>query len=74
MYLRLDAIVEPIRLFAEVSGNGNNQRPDVLLRNPRGFGGQIVLDVAATGLDGQFRPTEDLPDRHLQVRYDQKMP
>ena len=26
-----------------------------------------------TGLDGQSRPTEDLPDRHLQVHYDQKM-
>ena len=26
-----------------------------------------------TGLDGQSRPTEDLPNRHLQVRYDQKM-
>ena len=32
--LRLDAIVEPIRLFAEASGDGNSQRPgrtDLLL-------------------------------------------
>ena len=59
--------MEPLHLFAEASGNGNNQRPDVLLRNPRGFGRQIILDVAVTGLDGQSRPTEDLPDRRLQV-------
>ena len=62
--------MEPIRLFAEASRNGNNQRSDILLR---GFGRQIILDVAVTGLDGQSRPTEDLPDRHLQVRYDQKI-
>ena len=68
--LRLDAIVEPIRLFDEASGDRNNQRPDILLRNPRGFGRQIILDVAVTGIDGQSRPTEDFPNRHLQVRYD----
>ena len=26
-----------------------------------------------TGLDGQSKPTEDHPNRHLQARYDQKM-
>ena len=31
------------------------------------------MDVAATGLDGQSRPTEDHPNRRLQARYDQKM-
>ena len=41
----------PIRLFAEASRNGNNQRPDIFPRNPRGFGRQIILDVAVTGLD-----------------------
>ena len=71
--LRLDAIVEPICLFAESSGNGNNQRPDILLRNPGGFGRQIILDVAVAGLDGQSRPTEVLPNRHLQVHYNQKV-
>ena len=71
--LRLDAIVEPIRLFAEASGDRNSQRPDILLRNPRGFGRQVIMDVAVTGLDGQSRPTEDHPNRHLQVRYDQKV-
>ena len=57
---RLAAIVEPIHLFAEASGDGNNERPDILLRNPRGFGRQIILDVAVTELDGQSRPTEYL--------------
>ena len=33
----------------------------------------IILDVAITGIDGQSRPTEEFPDRHLQARYDQKM-
>ena len=66
-------IVEPIRLFADASGDGNNQRPDILLRSPRGFGRYIILVVAVTGLDGQSRLTEDLPNRHLQVHYDQKM-
>ena len=71
--LRLDAIVEPIRLFAEAMGYRNSQRPDILPRNPRGFGRQVIMDVAVTGLDGQSRPTEDHPNRHLQARYDQKM-
>ena len=43
--LRLDAIVESIRLFAEASGDRNSQRPDILLRNPRGFGRQVIMDV-----------------------------
>ena len=60
-------------IIIEASGNGSNQRPDILLRNPRGFGRRIILDVAVTGLDGQSRPTEHIPGRHLQVRYDQKM-
>ena len=71
--LRLEAIVEPIRLFEEASPNSENQRPDILIRHPRGFGRPIILDVAITGIDGQSRPTEESPDRHLQVRYDQKI-
>ena len=71
--LRLDAIVELIRLFDEALGVHNNQRPDILLRSPRGFGRQIIMDVAVTGIDGQSRPTEDFHNRYLQVRYDQNM-
>ena len=44
-----------------------------MLRSPGGFGRQVIMDVAVTGLDGQSRPTEDHPNRHLQARYDQKM-
>ena len=44
--LRVDAIVEPIRIFADLDGGGNSQRPDILLRNPRGFGRQVIIDVA----------------------------
>ena len=44
-----------------------------MLRNLRGFGRQIILDVAVTGVDGQSRTSDDLPDRPLQIRYDQKM-
>ena len=71
--LRLEATVEPICLFAELSANAENQRPDILIRHQRGFGRSIILDVAITGIDGQSRPTEESPDRHLQVRYDQKI-
>ena len=49
--LRVDAIMEPMRIFANVSGGGNNQRPDILLRNPRGFGRQVIIDVEITGID-----------------------
>ena len=70
--LRVDAIVEPVRIFADLSGGGNNQRPDILLRNPRGFGRQVIIDVAITGIDGQSRTSDDLPDRPLRVRYEQK--
>ena len=50
--LRVDAIVEPIRIFADLFGGGNSRRPDILLRNPRGFGRQVIIDVAITGIDG----------------------
>ena len=70
--LRVDAIVEPVRIFADLSGGRNNQRPDILLRNPRGFGRQVIIDVAITGIDGQSRTSDDLPDRPLRVRYEQK--
>ena len=48
----MDAIVEPIRIFADLDGGGNSQRPDILLRNPRGFGRQVIIDVAITGING----------------------
>ena len=43
--LRVDAIVEPTRLFANAAEDASNQRPDIFLRNPRGQQ-QIIIDVA----------------------------
>ena len=43
-----------------------------MLRNPRGFGRQVIIDVAITGIDGQSRASDDLPDRPLRVRHEQK--
>ena len=60
-------------MLVEASGDGDSQRPDALLRSPRGFGRQMILDVAATGVDGQSRASDDFPDRALQIRRDQKM-
>ena len=71
--LRVDAIVEPTRLFADAAEDASNQRPDIFLRNPRGLGRQIIIDVAVTGVDGQSRTSDEAVDRPLQTRYDQKM-
>ena len=71
--LRVDAIVEPMRIFAEASTSGNNQRPDILIMDLRGFGRQIkiIIDVAVIGVKGQSRTNDDLPGRPLRVRYEQ---
>ena len=71
--LRLDAIVEPMRLLADVTEDPGNQRPDIFIRNPRGLGKQVIIDDAVTGVDGQSRTSDEAADRHLQVRYYQKM-
>ena len=71
--LRVDAIVEPTRLFTDAVEDPSNQRPDIFLRNPRGLGRQIIIDVAVTGVDGQSRTSDEAVDRPLQARYDQKM-
>ena len=41
---------EPLRIFSDAAPVSANQRPDIdiLLRNPRGFGRQVILDVAVT--------------------------
>ena len=71
--LRVDAIVEPTRLFTDAVEDPSNQRPDIFLRNPRGLGRQIIIDVAVTGVDGQSRTSDEAVDRPLQARYDQKL-
>merc|ERR1711916_324833 len=71
--LRLDAIVEPTRLFNNVDEDASSQRPDIFIRNPRGLGRQVIIDVAVTGVNGQSRTTDEATDRPLQTRFDQKM-
>ena len=71
--LRLDAIVEPMRLFGNADEDASNQRPDIFIRNPRGLGRQVIIDVAVTGVDGQSRSNDEATERPLQTRYDQKM-
>ncbi len=71
--VRVDAIVEPKRIFTKASASGSNQRPDILLRNPRGLGRQLLIDVAVTGIEGQSRTSDDLPDRPLRIRHEQKV-
>ena len=71
--LRLDAIVEPTRLFNNAGDDVSSQRPDVFIRNPRGLGRQVIIDVAVTGVNGQSRATDEATDRPLQTRFDQKM-
>ena len=68
--LRLDAIVEPTRLFNDAAEDASNQRPDIYLR---GLGRQVIIDVAVTGVDGQSRASDKATERPLQIRYDQKM-
>ena len=36
-------------------------------------GKQVIIDVALTGVDDQFRTSDEAVERPLQVRYDQKM-
>ena len=71
--LRLDAIVEPTRLFNNPDEDASSQRPDIFIRNPRGLGRQVIIDVAVTGVNGQSRTSDEATDRPLQTRYDQKM-
>ena len=42
--LRVDAIVEPTRLFTDAAEDACNQRPDIFLRNLRGLGRQIIIE------------------------------
>ena len=71
--LRLDAVVEPTRLFDHNPGDVGDQRPDVFIRSPRNSGKRIIIDVALTGVDSQSRISDEAVERPLQVRYDQKM-
>ena len=71
--LRVDAIVELLWLFSGAVAEVANQLPDILLRNPRGFGRRVILNVAVTAVDGQSRASDEATDRSLNARYEQEM-
>ena len=71
--LRLDVIVEPTRLFNNADEDASSKRPDIFIRNPRGLGRQVIIDVAVTGVDDQSRTSDEETERPLQTRYNQKM-
>ena len=70
--LRLDAIVEPTRLFDHNSGDVSNQHPDIFIRNPNGLGSQVIIDVALTGIDGQSRTSDEAVERPFDQKMGQK--
>ena len=49
----------------------DRRRPDILIRNPRGFDRQVILDVAVTGIDLQSRDNDS--NKPLDDRYKQKL-
>ena len=56
---------EKARLFNNVDEDAFSQRPDIFIRNPRGLGRQVIVDVAVTGVDGQSRTSDEATDRPL---------
>ncbi len=40
----------------------DRRRPDILIRNPRGFDRQATLDVAVTGISSQSRTGDNDPE------------
>ena len=57
----IEPVVEPVRLFDADPDLDDRRRPDILIRNPRGFDRQVILDVAVTGVDMFGRVTYDDP-------------
>ena len=51
----------------------DRRRPDILIRNPRGFDRQVILDVAVTSVDLFGRVAYDDPSKPLEDRYKQKL-
>ena len=63
--------LEPIHLFANFDSD-DNRRPDVVIHNPYGGGPQIIMDVAATGVNGQARHSDLDTDQPLHYRFNLK--
>ena len=66
-------MAEPVRLFDADPDLDDRRRPDILIRNPRGFDRQVILDVAVTGVDMFGRVTYDDPYKPLEDRFKQKI-
>ena len=62
----IEPVVEPVRLFDADPDLDDRRRPDILIRNPRGFDRQVILDVAVTGADLFGRVTHDDPYKPLE--------
>ena len=65
--------MEPVRLFDTDPDLDDRRRPDILIRNPRGFDRQVILDVAVTSVDLFGRVAYDDPSKPLEDRYKQKI-
>ena len=69
----IEPVVEPVRLFDADPDLDDRRKPDILIRNPRGFDRQVILDVAVTGVDMFGRVTYDDPYKPLEDRFKQKI-
>ena len=67
--IRVDLVVEPVRLFDADPDLDDRRRPNILIRNPGGFDRQVVLDVAVTSVHLAY----DDPYKPLEDRYKQKI-
>jgi len=67
----IDPVVEPLQLFDSVPDLDDRRRPDILIRNTRGFAIQVILKVAVTGVHSQSRVDDNDPDKPLGDRYKQ---
>ena len=69
----IEPVVEPVRLFDADPDLDDRRRPDILIRNPRGFDRQVILDVAVTGVDMFVRVAYDDTYKPLEDRCKQKI-
>ena len=68
---------EPTNIFAGLRPRDGQEldyrRPDILVHNPYGGGGKVIIEVAVTATNGQTRTSYYDTSRPLKVRYDQKI-
>ena len=69
----VDPAVEPVRLFDADPDLDDRRSPDILIRSPRGFDRQAILDVAATSVALFGRVAYNDPYKPLEDRRKQKI-